>query len=112
VSVLEVHGTADQSVPYGGKYGEGSVPAFLAQWRGFDGCAGAASRRHLAAHVLRTDWTSCASGTRVAHIKILGGHHAWEGTPIGGDDDYIQLSTQRQVVEFFRGKRLASPRSR
>jgi polyhydroxybutyrate depolymerase len=109
VSVLEVHGTADESVPYGGKYGEGSVPSFLAAWRRFDRCSGKAAYRHVAAHVLRGEWTACTAGTRVAHLKILGGHHAWQGSPIGGDDDYVHLSTQRQVVAFFRGKHLSGP---
>lgn len=109
VSVLEVHGTADQAVPYGGKYGEGSVSAFLSQWRRFDRCSAAVAYRRVAAHVLRSDWDRCASGARVAHLKVLGGHHAWQGTPIGGDDDYIRLSTQDEVVDFFRGKRLAAP---
>ena len=109
VSVLEVHGTADTTVPYGGKYGEGSVPSFLSAWRGFDRCTGAAKYSHVAAHVLRVDWPRCAAATEVAHLKILGGHHAWQGTPIGGDDDYVHISTQHEVVAFFRGKRLAAP---
>jgi polyhydroxybutyrate depolymerase len=105
VSVLETHGTADVTVPYTGKYGEGSVPSFLAGWRGFDRCTPAAARQRVVAHVLRTTWTSCANGTQVAQLKIIGGHHTWEGTPMGGDDDWVSLSTQQQVVNFFRGKR-------
>ena len=44
--VLEIHGTADQVVPYGGKPPDfnGAVKRWLWQWRRIDGCQGNADR--------------------------------------------------------------------
>lgn len=81
VSVLEVHGTADGSVPYNGvpPWHAGSVPLFLRRWVSTDQCRGAPSRRRLAAQVLRFNWTSCADGSTIEHIEIIGGGHQLPG---------------------------------
>jgi polyhydroxybutyrate depolymerase len=79
--VLEIHGTADQVVPYGGKppdYG-GSVAKWLAQWRRIDGCHGAAKRMEPATGVTEIAWRDCADQTRVEHVRLDHQAHGWPG---------------------------------
>jgi len=89
VSVLQVHGTADSVVPYGGGFmvGRGGPSDIVAatsmadRWRTFDGCpppaevGGAPVRRSVA--------TGCAAGTEVDFVTIDGGGHIW---PTGSFD--------------------------
>jgi polyhydroxybutyrate depolymerase len=86
VSVMAIHGTADQNVPLGGGVGvksfvkteHTSVAASLARWRAIDRCQErpATSRR---GPVVR-ETTDCAStGTAVDLITIDGAGHQWPG---------------------------------
>ena len=61
--VLEIHGTADQVVPYGGKAPDyrGSVARWLAQWRRIDGCRGKADRLRPAPGVTEIAWRACSA---------------------------------------------------
>jgi polyhydroxybutyrate depolymerase len=79
--VLEIHGTADQVVPYGGKPPDfnGSVTRWLAQWRRIDGCHGKADRLKPAPGVTEIAWRHCSAGTRVEHVRLDGQAHGWPG---------------------------------
>jgi polyhydroxybutyrate depolymerase len=83
ISVLEIHGTADQTVPYDGwgPGGKGSVWSFLTQWDQLDSCPSApAAWSRLGRGALLEVKSSCANGTTVAHIKLIGEPHAWPST--------------------------------
>ncbi|MGO8906804.1 MAG: alpha/beta hydrolase family esterase [Solirubrobacteraceae bacterium] len=81
VSVVEVHGTADGSVPYDGSRpdGAGAVWPWLAAWGQQDGCSGPPADSRIAPRVERYDWTHCAEGAAVEHIEIFGGNHQLPG---------------------------------
>ncbi|HEX7300150.1 MAG TPA: PHB depolymerase family esterase [Solirubrobacteraceae bacterium] len=81
--VLEIHGTGDQVVPYGGQPPDyrGSVARWLAQWRRIDGCHGRAERMRPAAGVTEIAWRHCKAGTRVEHVRLDGAAHGWPGGP-------------------------------
>ena len=80
VPILEIHGAADQVVPYrGDPTGAGSVPAFLAQWRRLDGCRGAARRLSPRSNVVELRWARCAGGAVVQHDRITDADHGWPG---------------------------------
>lgn len=99
ISVLEIHGTADGSVPYHGKppdYG-GSVPRYVTGWRERDDCTAQRIHRHLAPGTLLVTWPTCRDGTRVAQIKIYGGVHVWPGA-LGAPG----FSAAQAVWDFFR----------
>jgi polyhydroxybutyrate depolymerase len=99
ISVLEIHGTADGSVPYHGKPPDfrGSVPRYVAGWRKRDGCTPRSSHRRLAPATLMVTWPTCRDGTEVAQIKIYGGVHVWPGA-FGAPG----FSAARAVWDFFR----------
>jgi polyhydroxybutyrate depolymerase len=90
VSVLQVHGTADPVVPYGGgvMVGRGGVsdivaaPAMAERWRALDGCpAPAVSDGPVdggdGTRVERVATSGCAGGTEVDFVRIDGGGHTW-----------------------------------
>jgi polyhydroxybutyrate depolymerase len=81
--VLEIHGTADQVVPYDGKPPDfnGSVKRWLWLWRRIDGCQGNADRLRPAPGVTEIAWRQCSAGTRVEHVRLDGQAHGWPGGP-------------------------------
>lgn len=105
VPVLEIHGTDDRIVPYGGKgpKGSGAVPSFLAQWRRLDACQGRAQRHAPRRAVAELRWTGCARGTMVVHDRIADAEHGWPGEDDLGQDRAFS-STQRtwRFLSAFR----------
>jgi polyhydroxybutyrate depolymerase len=85
LSVYEVHGTADGSIPYrGGPFtgiGGGttvvlSAPNSVARWAALDKCSGAPHQTSSGALVLGS-YDSCADGVTVTLATINGGQHEW-----------------------------------
>lgn len=87
VNYLEIHGTADPIVPYGGGGGDRpppfqgteaqSVQSRLTQWARVSGCTGGSSRT-IAAGATETQLV-CPAGRQVAVLSIAGGGHTWPG---------------------------------
>ncbi len=84
VSVLAVHGTGDQVVPFNGgpMIGRGgpsdivAAPALAQRWRELDGCP-APVEDSPAPAVHRFTASGCADGTEVAFVQVDGGGHTW-----------------------------------
>ena len=100
VSVLEIHGTADSVVPYGGAPPDfrGSVPRYLRGWLGMDRCRGRVQRSTVNASTLRLRWTGCAARTTVQHLRLSGAPHTWPG--VGRRDPWPPA--QEMVWDFFQ----------
>lgn len=79
ISVLEIHGTADQIVPYDGNGTEPSVESFVRGWARREHCASTPSTHAIAPRTTEQKWSRCAGGETVAHIRILRGRHQWPG---------------------------------
>ena len=85
VSVLAIHGTADQNVPLKGGYGtrgfthtdHTSVADSLARWRAIDRCGSPQVTRRAP---VTTETTACAGGAAVDLITIEGAGHQWPGS--------------------------------
>src|SRR5258705_111150 len=73
VPILEIHGAADQIVPYRGtgSSGAGSVPAFLTQWRGLHSLHCSPPPPGPRTHVLGRGWGNCARGAVVQHDRVV-----------------------------------------
>lgn len=86
VSVVHVHGTADDHLPFGGGPGAASLdphdtrPVSYAMdtWRRIDRCSAPPSVTRDGA-VVHTRYAGCANGTAVELYAIQGGGHAWPG---------------------------------
>lgn len=84
IDVFEIHGTADQAIPYGGGPFAGvgggttvlSAPASAARWAALDHCTKTAPRRRSGAVSLAVH-TGCAKGVTVTLETIAGGTHDW-----------------------------------
>src|SRR4029077_2578471 len=86
VSVLVIHGTADQNLPYDGGEGGKAVARHAARsvrfavdfWRSRDRCADSATTERAGA-VTRERFDSCAANSAVELVTIEGGGHSWPG---------------------------------
>lgn len=77
ISILEIHGTADTTVPYGGTGPQhaGAVLPYVEAWAARDRCAPTPSKKVVAAHTVLYEWSGCADGASVQHLRIYGGGH-------------------------------------
>jgi polyhydroxybutyrate depolymerase len=86
VSVLVIHGTADEHLPFGGGVGPAalarhdarSVAYAVDRWRRIDGCAARPAVETRGA-VVHTRYAPCGGGSAVELYAIQGGGHAWPG---------------------------------
>jgi polyhydroxybutyrate depolymerase len=101
--ILEIHGTGDQVVPYGGAPPDyrGSVTRYLARWRRIDGCTGKATRSDPAPGVHEVAWRGCADATLVEHVRLDHQAHGWPGGP-RTIPERAAFSTTWRTWEFFR----------
>jgi polyhydroxybutyrate depolymerase len=105
ISVLEIHGTADTTVPYEGKGPEhaGAVLPYVFAWASRDGCTTQPSKEKIALHTLRYRWSGCRGGATVEHLRIYGGAHGMPdsvGAEISSGGPYT-ISGAEQVWRFL-----------
>jgi len=108
VSVLAIHGTADQNIPYDGGEGSGfakidgpSIPSVNQLWRTADGCDPPTSS---VSGDVTTSIASCPSRRTVELITIAGAGHQWPGSTKGrqgADTPYPGLNATQVIWEFF-----------
>lgn len=87
VSVIQIHGAADENVPLNGGVGRKSItrthyPAVaesLKLWTAADGCKAEPERSDAAPLVHLTDYRPCRNDTEVVYYLIDGGGHSWPG---------------------------------
>lgn len=85
VSVMQIHGTADPVVPFGGgpMVGRGgasdivSAPAMVERWRGIDGCPGPLIGNASSGAAQFLTAGGCAGNTAVVLVRLDGGGHTW-----------------------------------
>jgi len=87
-SVLQIHGTADDRVPYNGGPGKAltasgapnvdgpSAPSVNATWRDIDACSAPAT---TTAGDVTTQTAACSGGRAVELITVAGAGHQWPG---------------------------------
>jgi polyhydroxybutyrate depolymerase len=74
VSMLEIHGTADRSVPYR------VVPGWVGTWLRLDGCPLAMRTSTPRPRTMRYDAGPCSEGAVVSNLEDFGGPHEWPVT--------------------------------
>jgi len=114
VSVLIVHGTADQHVPYQGGMGaraldrgapRASVADAVHYWIEADGCS--ATPLTSTEGSIRTDlWGGGREGSDVVLMTVNGGGHAWPGGSrggwVGGDEPTTAITASDIMWRFFK----------
>jgi polyhydroxybutyrate depolymerase len=104
VSVLEIHGTADQVVNYFGESGRrtrGGLPAFVGAWARRDRCRPSPISRAIATRTTLFKFGGCAAGVVVEHIRIRGGRHQWPGATPPDPGPPATICTSCTVWGFF-----------
>jgi polyhydroxybutyrate depolymerase len=102
VSLLEIHGTKDQAVPYP------VVSPYMRAAAARNGCSPSPSQRVVAPRTRQFEWMGCAGGSRVAHIRVWNGVHQWPG---GSPSIRSTISAQQVVWRFFSALRSPGPAS-
>ncbi len=114
VSVLAIHGTADELVPYAGgpptrraaggaSWTNASVAESVGFWTGYDRCP-QPPRESRDGAVTVTSHGPCAAGTRVTLYSVDGGGHAWPGgrqNRQGADPVPAEPDATSVIVDFF-----------
>lgn len=113
VPVMEIHGTADNVVPYDGSPGVVPIPTLLEAWVGLNHCNptpavtavpnNSTTDGCTAEHYVYSGGTN---GSSVEHYKIIGGGHTWPGTlfTIGVTNQDFKAS--QEIWRFFNQYRL------
>lgn len=89
IPVLQIHGTADSTVPYDGSFFAAPIDSVIAFWTSNNTCPGSPMITQLAntstsdnCTVAKYEYLSCAENTEVVFYKIDDGGHTWPGAPI------------------------------
>jgi polyhydroxybutyrate depolymerase len=109
--ILEIHGMADQVVPYAGKGPQHSGNAwdYVGMWRNIDGCHGAPRRTTLGRGVTQFAWQGCAAGSEVVHVRIDGEPHGWPGWAHTGPSPPGPFSSTGRTWSFFASHAVTPP---
>ncbi len=112
VSVIHFHGADDTRLPYAGGHGPdslvdvdfASVADSIDFWVNFNGCDPAPQTNSFA-DVRYESYGGCVEDTAVDLYAIIGGKHAWPGSPgpgwPGGDEPTTTISASQIIWKFF-----------
>ncbi|MFD2787482.1 extracellular catalytic domain type 1 short-chain-length polyhydroxyalkanoate depolymerase [Hymenobacter rubripertinctus] len=114
VPVLEIHGTADGTVPYAGNGVFVPIPDLVAAWAARNGC----NPTPVITQVPDLDPTDGSTAERqvfgggrngsvVEHYRIIGGGHTWPGAPINIGVTNRDINASREVWRFLRRYQLS-----
>jgi polyhydroxybutyrate depolymerase len=112
VSVLHIHGTQDENLPYNGGAGPKSIAGVefvsvkesIDFWVNFDQCP-ALPQTESVSDYQHDVYSNCANGTTVELYTLFEGKHAWPGSSgpagPGGDQPVQSISATMLIWEFF-----------
>ena len=116
VPVLEIHGTADGTVPYTGGTALQfvAIPTLLASWVQRNGCNPTPTVTPVpdtntadGCTAERSVWAGGRNGSVVEHYRIIGGGHTWPGSAFTTGVTNRDISASREVWRFLRPYRLS-----
>ncbi len=111
VPVMEIHGTADNTVPYNGSAATGfvSIPTLVAAWVAFNHCNPTPAVTQIpntntadGSTVEHYVYTGGDLGSTVEHYKIMGGGHTWPGAIFNIGVTNQDINASREIWRFFR----------
>jgi len=107
--VMQIHGTADATVPYNGNFLFTHIDTLVNFWVQHNNCLpdpviiqipdivptdGCTAEQHI--------YTSANSIASVEFFKIIGGGHSWPGAPININITNMDFSASIEIWRFFR----------
>jgi polyhydroxybutyrate depolymerase len=105
VSLLEIHGTRDHVVPYGGNPSNDEEPAiqqWLADWAKRDNCAPHPTTFFVRTGVQGEQWTACKNQATIIHYRIQGGTHVWPPGNALHRKRHEPLNATAVIWQFFQ----------
>lgn len=113
VPVLEIHGTADNTVPYPGNILFVPIPTLVAAWVQRNGTTPTATITALP-NVNTTDGSTVERqvygggrlGSVVEHYRIIGGGHTWPGALVNIGITNRDINASQEIWRFLRRYRL------
>ncbi|MCB0703863.1 MAG: T9SS type A sorting domain-containing protein [Saprospiraceae bacterium] len=106
--VMEIHGTADQTVPYNGANWIESTEDVVNFWADFNNCENPPIINTVP-DINTTDGTTVQhfryvngdAGTEVEHFKILEGEHCWPGSIFNFPGTNYDINASVEIWRFF-----------
>lgn len=106
--VMQIHGTADEVVPYAGAIWTRGIDTVIQYWVDKNQCTASAAKRTLSdintsdgstvTHIRHAD---CGSNVAVEHYKVLGGGHTWPGAGKGYKNTNYDIDASAEIWRFF-----------
>lgn len=113
VPVMQIHGTADPTVPYNGNASSAPIDSVVNYWRRNAQCNPTPQFSNVpntntsdgctAEHYV---YTGGLSGTTIELYKVIGGEHTWPGSPFIIGVTNQDFSASVEIWRFFRRYRL------
>jgi polyhydroxybutyrate depolymerase len=110
---MQIHGTADPVVPYGGNGTFIPIDSVVKFWRSFNNCSSTPVVTNVpntntsdGCTATRYDYLNGTAGSKVVFYKITGGGHTWPGAPVDVGVTNHDFDASTEIWKFFRGYRL------
>ncbi len=106
--VMEIHGTADNTVPYNGNDWMESVDDVLSHWVNFNNCNVTPAITDVP-DINTTDGSTVEhylysggdNGVAVEHYKVIGGGHTWPGSAYNSGMTNYDINASLKIWQFF-----------
>lgn len=112
VPFMELHGTGDKIVPYGGSFFKGYPPVarWLQRWAERDGCARRPVIFFNQANIIGEKWTDCRDHVTIIHYLIRGMGHKWPRHIVVHSQEHIAILNATPLIwTFFQNYSLSGP---
>lgn len=108
VPVMQIHGTADATVPYNGNFFFAHIDSLVGFWVNHNNCFpnpeiievpdidpndGCTAEQHI--------FSGGNNGSSVEFFKVLGGGHSWPGAPVNLNITNMDFSASEEIWRFF-----------
>ena len=111
--IMEIHGTADGTVPYNGSTLFEPIDSMVSYWVRFNHCNPTPTVTNVAdinttdgATAVHYVYTGGLGGTTVEHFKVINGAHTWPGAAINIGVTCEDFSASSEIWRFFNQYRL------
>lgn len=110
IPVMEIHGTADIVVPYGGSFGWMSTPEVIYYWTEQNDCQDAVVVVEMPDNdatdfstVDKLTYGGCEDDVEVVLFDVIDGGHQWPGAPIsnGLGVQNMDITASFEILNFF-----------
>ena len=106
--VMEIHGTADGTVPYNGTAGSSSITEVMNYWVNFNNCPATPVITQVP-DIILSDMASAEhwvyaqgnNGVTMEHFKVLNGGHTWPGATFNIGITCMDFSASKEIWRFF-----------